>query len=496
MKIVYIGAGSFRFSYQLFRNFAALAKDYSYELWLIDINAPLLDTMTKVLRRIIKKYHLDDNLVLHSSTDRTEALENADIVIVSISVGQQISELVDVHIPLKFGIPQTVGDTVGPGGIFRALRVVPVIQKIIKDVQEYCQHATVLCYTNPMTTSVYGALKSFPNIETLGICHELMRGMNTICNLLRREEKFDFHWEDFTLGYAGINHFSWLLSVEFNDRDLYPIIRNSNDKLKSFGANKLNFELLDAYSYFPYPGARHLVEFLPEQYLNYTNYKKTFRTYNRKLLKFIDFYTQIEGVPMLRNVQLLSRERNAVIWFFKQVARGIFPCPSPSVKGERALEMIIDKMSSIDGDKTERMHPINTKNTEIISNITSDTVVETSGSFKNGKIVPTKVGKLPEGIKELVSIHALNIPKIVKASLTGDTDKLLDTLLSDPMCKLITDSEKIEQMMWNMLYYEQKWLPLYKESIPTLDELEKLNYYISHNDIHSKRIKWVPDLKL
>ncbi|MFX1508107.1 MAG: alpha-glucosidase/alpha-galactosidase, partial [Promethearchaeota archaeon] len=174
MKIVYIGAGSFRFSYQLFRNFAALAKDYSYELWLIDINAPLLDIMTKMLKRIIKKYHLDDKLTLYASTDRTQALENADIVMVSISVGQQTSELVDVHIPLKFGIPQTVGDTVGPGGIFRALRVVPIIKNIILDVQEYCPHATVLCYTNPMTTSVYGALKSFPNIETLGICHELM----------------------------------------------------------------------------------------------------------------------------------------------------------------------------------------------------------------------------------------------------------------------------------------------------------------------------------
>ena len=116
--------------------------------------------------------HLNDNITLFSSTDRTDALENADIIIVSISVGQQTSELVDVHIPLKFGIPQTVGDTVGPGGIFRALRVVPIIKNIILDVQEYYPHATVLCYTNPMTTSVYGALKSFPNIETLGICHE------------------------------------------------------------------------------------------------------------------------------------------------------------------------------------------------------------------------------------------------------------------------------------------------------------------------------------
>ncbi|MFX0205298.1 MAG: hypothetical protein ACFFDT_04885, partial [Candidatus Hodarchaeota archaeon] len=250
------------------------------------------------------------------------------------------------------------------------------------------------------------------------------------------------------------------------------------------------------YSYFPYPGARHIVEFLPKRYLNYANYNKTFHTYNRRFLKYFDFYVQIEGVPTLRNVRLLSRERNAVLWFFKQVARGIFPCPSPSVKGERALEMIIDKMSSIDGDKTERMHPINTINTDIISNITSDTVVETSGSFRNGKIVPTRVGKLPKSIKDLVSIHAINISKIVEAALTGDTDNLLNTLLSDLMCSLIDDSEKIEQMMWNMLYYEQQWLPLYKESIPTLDELEKMKYYISQKEIRSKRIKWVPDLNL
>ena len=495
MKIVYIGAGSFRFSYQLFRNFAALAQEYSYELWLIDINAQLLDTMTKMLRRIIVKYHLEDNIALFASTNRTDALENADIVIVSISVGQQTSELVDVHIPLKFGIPQTVGDTVGPGGIFRALRIVPVINSIIRDVQEHCPHATVLCFTNPVATSVYGALRSFPHIETLGICHELMRGMNSICTLLKREEKSDFHWEDLTLKYTGVNHFSWLLSIQLNDRDLYPQIRNSDNKLKTFGSSKLNFELLEKYSFFPYPGARHLVEFIPDQYLNYTNYKRTFHTYNRRFLKYFDFYIQIEGIPTLRNVQLLSRERKVVIWFFKQVAKGIFPCPSPSFKGERVLEMIIDKMGTIDGDKSERMHPVNTMNKAIISNITSDTVVETSGSFKNGKIVPTKVGKLPEGIKDLVSIHALNIPKIVQASLTGDSNNLLNTLLSDPMCKLINDFEKIEQMMWNMLYYEQKWLPLYKEIIPTLDELEKMRYYIPQKELRSKKIKWVPDLE-
>ena len=107
MKVVFIGAGSFRFTYELFKNFAMLSRIMPFELWLVDIDAPLLRTVTRMLHKIAYKANIRDSLVIHSSVDRREALAGADAVIISISVGQQASEWFDIHIPSKFGIPHT-----------------------------------------------------------------------------------------------------------------------------------------------------------------------------------------------------------------------------------------------------------------------------------------------------------------------------------------------------------------------------------------------------
>jgi len=141
MKLVYIGAGSFRFGYGLFKNLVAMAKIIPMEIWLVDINEKLLNWMYRLLVRAVKKYKLEDNLIVKQTTDRREALEHADFVMFSISIGQQVSEWYDIYIPQKFGIPQNTGDTVGPGGIFRTARLIPTKLQMFDDVNEFCPKA-------------------------------------------------------------------------------------------------------------------------------------------------------------------------------------------------------------------------------------------------------------------------------------------------------------------------------------------------------------------
>ena len=267
MKIVYIGAGSFRFGYGLFKNLCAVAKVLPLDIWLVDINEPLLALMTKFLKRMRKVHKLEDMMKIQMTTDRRKALENADIILNSISIGQQDSDFYDIHIPQKFGIPQNTGDTVGPGGIFRTLRCVPVVLEFIKDHAEICPDALHLNYTNPQAALVLAARQNYPQVEMNGVCHELYGGMKRIHNLLKKLGRKKIpHWENLDITYAGVNHFTWLFSCQFEGEDLYPLLReNAGIGGKKVG-RPFNFHLLQKHGYFCYPGSRHIAEFMPEYY--------------------------------------------------------------------------------------------------------------------------------------------------------------------------------------------------------------------------------------
>ena len=504
MKIVFIGAGSFRFSLQLFRNFAALGQVIPFELWLVDINEPLLLTMVEIQKKILDKAKSSDKVQLHYTTISRDALENADVVIVSISIGQQKSEWYDIHLPLKFGIPQSVGDTCGPGGIFRALRVVPVINAIANEMDELCPGATMLNYTNPMAAIVLGADQVSKNIEILGVCHELMGAMPSIHKFLRKTSLKVSSWEDFELQYIGINHFAWIISILYEGMDLYPLLRERS-KLNTKMSNHLfNFRLLNDTSYYPYPGGRHLVEFLPSYY-NYFNYKAVWNKFNQRfLIKRLDLLTQILGIPTLRNVGLLEKERKVVLRIFKLLSKGVIPTPGPSWKGEKVVEMIADKFYielPNTSNREDRAYPVNLMNTngKISSLFPNSCVLETQGCFQEGHFKPEGAKRIPQKIVDMVTPHTLNTKKYVQAATSGDPERLLDALLSEPSVQFLNDKDLTENLMWNMLYYESEWLPAFKEVIPNDNDFSRLVYQVTRKELtprNSKSVKWPPQRTL
>ena len=171
-KIVYIGAGSYRFAIPCTMNIFDFAKDFNpIELWLVDIDVYSLLLIRDVVWNMVKLHKKE--VIIHSTADRKIALPNADYVLISISVGIQKSEWFDIHIPLKFGIPQNTGDTVGPGGIFRGLRTIPIIKEILKDIKELCPNAFVINYTNPQSTTMLSIYQIAPRLQSVGLCHEL-----------------------------------------------------------------------------------------------------------------------------------------------------------------------------------------------------------------------------------------------------------------------------------------------------------------------------------
>ncbi|GAB4313777.1 MAG: alpha-glucosidase/alpha-galactosidase [Promethearchaeota archaeon] len=492
MKIVYLGAGSFRFSYGLFRNLCAAGEVIPLEVWLVDVDSPLLEVMRGFLTRQARKYHVP--LSIHATPDRREALPGADVVYKSISIGQQDSEWYDVHVPQKFGIPQNTGDTVGPGGLFRALRVVPVVEEIVRDVEELCPDALLLNYTNPQAPIVLGAKNTAPRVQTVGLCHELFGGMRTVVKLLRealrREGTPELakklpHWEDLLPRYAGVNHFTWLLSFAGKDArvDLYDVLRRHASEGGKLAGRPFNFHLLERYGLFPLPGSRHVAEFLPEYY-NYFNHLEA---------------AKLWGMPKLRNVAMLRRARKLAIWGYRQVAKGRLRPPKPSVRGERAIEMTVDWLESKAGTRvaSPREHVVNVLNEggAVVPSLPDGCVVEVPSTFVDGRVVPTSPGPLPAEVRDLVAVHAKNTALFVDAATSGDPDKLLKAMLADPMCQFVEDDDAVEDMTWNLLHYEARWLPRFAESVPTRQDLEKLKHHVTPRDLAGRRakaVKWPP----
>jgi len=163
--------------------------------------------------------------------------------------------------------------------------------------------------------------------------------------------------------------------------------------------------------------------------------------------------------------------------------------------GEKALMMAKDKEAN-----RQRHHVCNVMNNGTISNLPDECTVEVPAYFKNDKLTPVKIGALPEPIDDWVKLQAKNQQKVVDAATSGNPDKLLDVLLSDPMCQFIEDEEKIEALMYNLLYYERKWLPNFSESIPSWNELDNLSYKVHKNELktnkNAKREKYKPNSEL
>ena len=483
-KIVYIGAGSYRFAIPCTMNILDFAKDFnSIELWLVDIDVYSLSLIREVVWRMAQLHKKE--ILIHSTFDRRIALPSADYVLISISVGIQQSEWIDIHIPLKFGIPQNTGDTVGPGGIFRGLRTIPVIVDILKDMKELCPNALLLNFTNPQSTTMLSIYQTAANVQSIGLCHELFyleskkfRKVLKYCKINTSTKK------KFQILYGGLNHFSWITKFEYGEEDLYPILREKADFMYKSGkfGRPFNLYLLKRTGYLTYVEDRHVAEFLPLYYNYFNHWDKPF---NITALRSV-YRVQLERKFMYSLIKALKRKRFS--WIIK-----LFLRPTEGI--EKALLMAKYKERNI-----SRHHVCNVINNGSIPSLPDNCVIEIPCYFKNGELHKVKIGALPHPIKKWVILHAKNQQLVVDAALSGNPDELIKALLADPMCGFIEDEEKIEALMRNMLYYQKDWLPNFSESILNYSDLKKMKYYIEKSELCKRNIarkeKYHPDKSL
>ena len=479
-KLAYIGAGSFRFSLGFFRNIVNATELLPIEVALCDIDAYSLSLVTKILKRMVRlsahlKGYKESDVLVSSSTDRTAALENADFVYKSISVGLQAAEWFDLYLPLKFGIPQNTGDTVGPGGLFRGLRSAPACAAIAQDMKRLCPKAPLLNYTNPVSSCTLAARTVAPGIQFIGLCHELFNGMKLLKRFYnKRAGKHIKNWRDMHVEYAGLNHFGWFTGIEYGGEDLYPVLRENAHRLVldrfrgRDAANGFNFYLLEKTGCFPYPGARHVAEFLPDYY----------NAFNREKQNQCRYWS----FPEIRSVWRVHAERRLTYAAFRLWADGLIPVPGPKKAGEWAMEMTIDWRY----DRSTQ-YVVNIPNSGTVPELPDNCIVEVPGYFKGGDLHSLEKIHVPKSVKDCLIPHCEQQLLTVKAALGNNPDLVIKAMLHEPMNKWIEDEERVEYLTKLMLFYEQKWLPKeWQEWIPRKDELKKSRYWISPLELSTK----------
>ncbi len=383
-----------------------------------------------------------------------EALCGSDFVVISIMPGTFDEMEVDVHMPERLGIYQSVGDTAGPGGMIRALRTIPMFVSFAEAIRLYAPKAWVINYTNPMSLCVKTLYEVFPEIKAFGCCHEVFGTQNVLAGILKKEgyvtEDIDRH--DIHVNVLGINHFTWFDYASYKGMDLFPIYRKyieehfeegydsgatENWANKCFACkHRVKMDLFRRFGLIAAAGDRHLAEFMPgEEYLK-----------DPDTVAMWDF-----GLTSVawRKEDLKNRLDRA-----KKLAHFEEEIPLTPT-GEEGI-LLIKALCGLE----RVVSNVNIPNTHgQIANLPEEAVVETNAIFERDAIRPVFAGKLPGNVLDLMLPHIRNHERIYKAATECDKAPVYEAFKTDPLVKGRANDKDIEKLVDDMIEATAGYLP-------------------------------------
>ncbi|WP_407271221.1 alpha-glucosidase/alpha-galactosidase [Radiobacillus sp. PE A8.2] len=430
-KITFLGAGSTVFAKNVLGDCMTVPALQDFEFALFDIDHQRLTDSEQMLQNL--KESLGSTVRITAYTDRKEALAGAKYVINAIQVGgYDPSTIIDFEIPKKYGLRQTIADTIGIGGIFRSLRTIPVMMDFAKDMQEVCPDAWFLNYSNPMAV-LTGTMIRHGGIKTVGLCHSVQGCAD---DLLKSLEMPTDHvqWK-----IAGINHLAWLLEINRNGEDLYPEIkRRAREKQKMKHDDMVRFELMERFGYYVTESSEHNAEYHP--YFIKSNYPELIDRFNIPLDEYPRrCVNQIEGWKKMR--EDLVNDKNLTHQRTHEYGSYII----------EAMET--DQPFKIGG---------NVLNTgRLISNLPEKACVEVPCLVDASGVTPTYVGDLPE---QLAALNRTNINTqllTIEAAMTRKKEHIYHAAMLDPHTAAELSIDDIVSLCDDLIEAHGDWLPLF-----------------------------------
>ncbi|ASR48861.1 alpha-glucosidase/alpha-galactosidase [Paenibacillus kribbensis] len=429
-KIAFLGAGSTVFAKNVLGDCMLTPALQGFELALFDIDPERLKDSENILLNLKKT--TGSTCVIRSYTDRKEALRGAAYVVNAIQVGgYDPCTITDFEIPKKYGLRQTIADTVGIGGIFRNLRTIPVMLDFAADVREVCPDAWFLNYTNPMAV-LTNVMNVYGGVRTVGLCHSVQACIPELFKSLGLEQ------EGVKAKIAGINHMAWLLEVSKDGVDLYPEIKKrAAAKQQEKHHDMVRFEMMLKFGYYITESSEHNAEYHP--YFIKRAYPELIERFNIPLDEYPRrCVSQIERWQTMRE-ELLGNQ---------------------DLRHERSNEYASYILEAIETDRPFAIGG-NVMNTGLITNLPKEACVEVPCLVNRGGVTPTFVGDLPPQCAALNRTNINTQLLTIEAAITGKKEHIYHAAMLDPHTSAELSMDDIVSLCDDLIAAHGKWLPAY-----------------------------------
>lgn len=431
-KIAFIGAGSFVFTRAVVRDiltFPALAHS---TIALMDIDGKRLSFIKSAIDKIVTAGNYPAKVV--ATQDRVEALKGADGVVSTILVGGVQAWRSDIEIPKKYGVDINVGDTRGPAGIFRALRTIPVMLDICKDIERHCPQAIFLNYTNPMAM-LCRAMQGESKIKVTGLCHSVQGTAEMLAKWIGAS------MEEITYLCAGINHQAWFLQFKWNGKDAYPLIREAVKRPETYNEEQVRNEMF-----------LHLDYYVTESSGHNSEYNAWFRKRADLIEKYCTHSTGWNpGEYGFILKEYLERENS-----WKSEIKKWLEEPSTDLK--RGKEYAASIFNATIGDGSLYEFNGNVRNFGLIDNLPAGCCVEVPVVASRRGFSPIHVGSLPPQLAILNNISARCEELAVEGAISGDPRMIFHAICFDPLTSAVLSLAEIKKMVKEMFEANRNWL--------------------------------------
>jgi len=433
VKIAIIGAGSHVFSKNLVTDFLSYSELGDSTITLMDIDRERLDLIAAFTKKLTSQHRFQARV--ESTTDRREALKDANYVIVSVRVGGFKTKRVDLEIPAKYGVKQAVGDTIGPGGVFYGLRHIPALLDICHEMEELCPEAWLINYTNPMAMLCW-AMNDHSHIKNVGLCHSVQGTAAELARYLGASIDEISYW------VAGINHMAWFLELRWRGRDAYPLLREKFEDPSVYsgpnahwaGPDIVRVEIFKALGYFNTESSQHMSEYVPY-----------FRKRPELFRKFKLAYSIETTREMVKQRARQEEEMRRMISKDEEI---------PIQRSQEYCSFIIHSIET----GTPRRINANVKNDGLITNLPQGCCVEVPCLVDRNGVHPCHVGELPSQCAALNKTN-INVQELaVKAAVEKDKTLAFQAILLDPLTSSILAIDETRKMVDEMFEADKRYL--------------------------------------
>jgi alpha-galactosidase len=448
IKIAIIGAGSIEFTRNLTNDIFLTPCLQDCKLALMDIDSRRLDQALNLVQSVVARRKL--NIQIEASLDRRQAVTGADYVITTFQQGGLKAFASDVSIPQKYGVEQCIGDTLGPGGVFRALRTIPVLVDLCADLDAVAPDALLLNYVNPMAANCW-AVDAITGRPHVGMCHSVQETSELLA------EWAGVPYDEVSFLCAGINHFAFFLKLQQKtpqgSRDLYPAIWEAVRRPEALEREPVRIELMNAFGYFCTEASGHNSEYVPY-------FRKTPQVIEEELVpRFQDpsnhyWFDYGRTGGFLR--YCIEREGLAQKDYEDLIA-GVRDLPD-----RRTREYCAPLIESIETNTLFCMNG-NIPNRGLITNLPQGSCVEVPCLVDGNGLQPTIVGELPPQCAGLLRTNVSVQEMIVEACRTGMVEAVHQAVALDPLTSAVCTLPQIHAMVDEMLCDQADWLPQFPQ---------------------------------